>query len=1222
MQVCYDLNRYAHFYFKSGAVRVSDEELIAQITHTGISESWARISLRRCNGNVEEAIQFCIESGALEESTNPIPESRSHLHKRKKKGNSILLRTFGGFMSSKQNISTSRNSVDDESAIAQESASPVTEPSRYKVPVSLGEESSDTSLDVPPPYDSDVKQAANEFNDRIPNSHPPPVPAIPRSLSIVATNLPSPPARLARARNTPSYAAVASPKSPNFSHNLDAPPSYDDSTVSSGTSDFPVEEMGMFPGTGSDELLPSYEESHGDKSASSSTGKGLVEDEDVETPAELQTEAESVENAGCGTEVISDDLVEIEVDLDADVAARDCESADDVLTQISTEPVQSPGNAPTGILVDEVNHSEACTPPVLLLLARDEAVDSESDTRGDVVNSSPAISASDKYNDDVVEPGDHSDQIQHVQPKVSSDNDEGESEVASGRISSEAILGHIENDDVTHELDCDHNMIEGGSARVDTVIAAEGAIETELDVSYSTVIEDSQDISVDDIFLLTSQESNVTVEGLTVDDIRLQVSSSFDEASECNKSRSGSIATVASSEDDLSSPSSSRPYSNSTFYLSAPSVSDCDEDEVSSVASSAKLSSSTNTNSRRDLLTTEDSSDSLIQRMEAAARPRGKAAGVAVTVDSAGLITAVSRPQPPTIAALAAVELNRVNSAGSNDLGGGLTRGRLVTSELNSSPLESSASRYRSLASVSTNVDIVDGTRQTTVVSNSLATSPPPSRQVNSVSPTTPPPLISQSIGTPMVAEAEVIFDDDFVDSGPPTRGSGAASAPVMSVAAVDDSELSVASSSRNEVVAASVASLPSSPTSLQLPHRVVTALSGDSMQSGYGLGMAMRPESIARLPQASAVSDDAMDDDTVHGEAYVALAVGSSALQSSSAAVSNLYMRDDRGGIYVAVAAPLQSVDDISSGSGTDHGQATLTDDEEHSERRRGLFSYARHRLYGDEQEGRRYRDVSGGAKRRIFLPFDINEKEGKFVPSVHLRQPKLGPNMGPQHNRPPILNLAPSTSRPLAIRHAEVNTPPLWAGGTDRKECVICYHSAGLLYKIHHCRNCGYYVCNNCSKKDWPASMLPKTYVPEKETTVRVCDSCSYLQEGFVDSLRVGDVNLAMAFFSTGNVNLHSPMSIYRSEEYPIHAASQGGNIHLVRWLLEERKCSLRGADGDVLRTSEGLSPLAIAAYFGHHEIMSYFVRRHGCKVTEIKDFTVLLRGLHAALGVCSQV
>lgn len=121
-----------------------------------------------------------------------------------------------------------------------------------------------------------------------------------------------------------------------------------------------------------------------------------------------------------------------------------------------------------------------------------------------------------------------------------------------------------------------------------------------------------------------------------------------------------------------------------------------------------------------------------------------------------------------------------------------------------------------------------------------------------------------------------------------------------------------------------------------------------------------------------------------------------------------------------------------------------------------------------------------------------------------------------------------------------------------------------------------------------------------------------------GFMDSLRAGDVSRALSFFSTGNVNLHNPMSIYKSEEYPIHAAVEGGSVHLVRWLLEDRKCSLyAGANKSPVKTAEGLTCLAIAAYFGHGDIMRYLVHSADAKVAEITEVAVLVRGLHAMLG-----
>jgi len=369
-------------------------------------------------------------------------------------------------------------------------------------------------------------------------------------------------------------------------------------------------------------------------------------------------------------------------------------------------------------------------------------------------------------------------------------------------------------------------------------------------------------------------------------------------------------------------------------------------------------------------------------------------------------------------------------------------------------------------------------------------------------------------------------------------------------------------------------------------------------------------------LPSAVAIAHDDEDDmGTVHGEAYVQLVSGGNAVSQFDQ--GDLYLRDDHGGVFVAVAAPLNLEDDNSPPTQTDG--ATVSSRVEDSGSggevaRGGLLSNVRTALYGSAE---RQSTENMGIKRRVFLGFDIHEQGGQFYPTIHLLQPKLGPSNGPQAGRPIRLKLNPSPERSMAVRHAEVNTPPMWAGRDDPRECALCRHSAGMLFKVHHCRNCGNYVCNKCSKKDWPASMLPRTFVPEKEKIVRVCDSCAYVQEGFVDSLRAGDVSKALSFFSTGNVNLHNPMSIYKSEEFPIHAAVEGGSIHLVRWLLEDRKCSLyAGANRSPIKTAEGLSCLAIAAYFGHGDIMKYLVHNNGAKVSEITEVAVLARGLHAML------
>lgn len=80
------------------------------------------------------------------------------------------------------------------------------------------------------------------------------------------------------------------------------------------------------------------------------------------------------------------------------------------------------------------------------------------------------------------------------------------------------------------------------------------------------------------------------------------------------------------------------------------------------------------------------------------------------------------------------------------------------------------------------------------------------------------------------------------------------------------------------------------------------------------------------------------------------------------------------------------------------------------------------------------------------------------------------------------------------------------------------------------HHCRNCGYVICNACSQNFWPSSMLPSFYY-NKEKYVRICDDCNTLMLVFVDALKAGDQATALAVFNTGNVNLHRPFSLFAS-------------------------------------------------------------------------------------------
>jgi hypothetical protein len=212
-------------------------------------------------------------------------------------------------------------------------------------------------------------------------------------------------------------------------------------------------------------------------------------------------------------------------------------------------------------------------------------------------------------------------------------------------------------------------------------------------------------------------------------------------------------------------------------------------------------------------------------------------------------------------------------------------------------------------------------------------------------------------------------------------------------------------------------------------------------------------------------------------------------------------------------------------------------------------------------------------------------------------------------------------SSRAEICIAAAEAFSPPVWAGDNDEQYCTICKFSFALLRKGHHCRNCGFLVCPDCSSKTWPSEMLPSTF-HFNEKFCRVCDNCNFLTEAFGDALRYGDYEIAMSIYETNNINLQVPLSIYLTRDYPIHLAAEGGNLKLFKWLVEVKFCPLFMEDFDsneecALLNAKGESALAIAIKFGNVDIMKYLVQEKGCSVLEIKNLSIAQRGLFVLLG-----
>jgi hypothetical protein len=81
----------------------------------------------------------------------------------------------------------------------------------------------------------------------------------------------------------------------------------------------------------------------------------------------------------------------------------------------------------------------------------------------------------------------------------------------------------------------------------------------------------------------------------------------------------------------------------------------------------------------------------------------------------------------------------------------------------------------------------------------------------------------------------------------------------------------------------------------------------------------------------------------------------------------------------------------------------------------------------------------------------------------------------------------------------------------------------------------------------------------------------------------------------------------------------AAAGGNLQLLQWLIEGKKCSVKdNATKRQLVTGKNLSVLAVAAQAGHVPIMRYLIHQRKCGVLEITEMSILHRALHVALEV----
>jgi hypothetical protein len=208
-----------------------------------------------------------------------------------------------------------------------------------------------------------------------------------------------------------------------------------------------------------------------------------------------------------------------------------------------------------------------------------------------------------------------------------------------------------------------------------------------------------------------------------------------------------------------------------------------------------------------------------------------------------------------------------------------------------------------------------------------------------------------------------------------------------------------------------------------------------------------------------------------------------------------------------------------------------------------------------------------------------------------------------------------------------AIANAPPKMMLFEESPNCFVCKGKFAVFRRARHCRNCGACVCGSCTTS-WSSRMLPETYNLKNESVVKVCRSCSFLTDSFRKALLKGDLDEAIELYHTGNINLRCPLPAPVCNKkaeimYPVHCAVQGGNLNIVRWLLDEHFCPIKlvkkssKSSGDIaIVTSKGRSVLNIAMSSLKVDIIRYLVVEKGVPVYETKDLQLSLRALEAVL------
>jgi len=246
---------------------------------------------------------------------------------------------------------------------------------------------------------------------------------------------------------------------------------------------------------------------------------------------------------------------------------------------------------------------------------------------------------------------------------------------------------------------------------------------------------------------------------------------------------------------------------------------------------------------------------------------------------------------------------------------------------------------------------------------------------------------------------------------------------------------------------------------------------------------------------------------------------------------------------------------------------------------------------------------------RKRTLLPFTVkqNETTSNWVCSVQTNQKAWEESQHGHNSASADLELMRSvktfsaSTEKAAVEAGCAMAPPIMDSFDENPICNLCKTKFAVFRRPHHCKNCGVVVCSSCACS-WSSRRLPSTYNTQKKEKVIVCQACDWLADEFQKAVMNGDITKAMSLHKTGNVNLRHPYGAWtkggKEVFNPIHMSILGGNLDLVRWLIEARCCPLRRRDKakSILSTSKGRSPLRLSLAKDNPEILRYLVAEQG--------------------------